>query len=60
MHGVLRRHSGHGPGVELPQLLPRLPLELHQEVGSLPGLTGGGYGFNSTLMFLKKKDDVLS
>lgn len=40
MHGVLRYHPAHGPGVELPELLPRLPPELHQEMGSIPSLTG--------------------
>lgn len=29
--------------MELPELLPRLPPELYQEMGSIPGLTGGRY-----------------
>lgn len=40
MHGLLRRHPARGPRVELPGLLPRLPPELHQEVGPFAGLSG--------------------
>lgn len=40
MHGVLWCHPAHGPSVELPELLPRLPPELHQEMGSVTSLTG--------------------
>lgn len=40
MHGVLRRHQAHGSGVELPELLPRLPSQLHQEVGQVTRVPG--------------------
>lgn len=40
MHGLLRRHPARGPRLELPELFPRLPPELHQEVGSFTGLSG--------------------
>lgn len=43
VHGLLWRHPLHGPSLELRQLLPRLPPELHQEVGSIPGLSGRRY-----------------
>lgn len=40
MHGLLRRHPARGPRVELPELFPRLPPELHKEMGSIAGLSG--------------------
>lgn len=40
MHGLLRRHPARGARVELPELFPRLPPELHKEMGSLAGLSG--------------------
>lgn len=43
MHGLLRSHPARGPRVELPELLPRLPPELHQEVGSVAGVSGGRF-----------------
>lgn len=48
MHGVLRHHPAHGARVELPELLPRLPSQLHQEVGSIPGLPGRRYDGGET------------
>lgn len=48
MHGLLRCHPAHGPGVELPELLPRLPPELHQEMGPIPGISGRRYSHQTT------------
>lgn len=47
VHGVLWSGPCHGTGLELSELLPRLPSELHQEVGSLPCLTGWWYNFHT-------------
>lgn len=40
MHGLLRGHPAGGPRVELPELFPCLPPELHKEMGTITGLSG--------------------